>query len=446
MTAVVRAALAAVDAGSLVRDALKNPEFVRTLESAAAVDVVAVGKAASVMLPAPLSVLPHIPFRHVIGISNHAAGQRPPRVHWHVAAHPVPDASSMAAADAVMTLAGAAGQGDVLLLLMSGGASAMMAFPAKGISLADKRRASEVLLQNGAEVRALNCVRKHLSAIKGGQLAIAWPGAVLTLAVSDVVGDEPSAIGSGPTVADVTTFADALDVLDRHGGGGQYPATVVERLRDGARGALPETPKPGDPRLARSAAHVIGSAQTAINAARTAATSLGYAVHVVGEPVVGDARTAGATLVEAISRTIRPRAGSSSDTQQEEPSAARTLTFPGTPLCVLASGETTVRVVGNGLGGRNQECALGMLRHLSALGDRALGASIGTDGIDGPTDAAGALVDTTTLSRALAAGLAAPERYLDNNDSYRFFGPLGDLIHTGPTRTNVGDLQVILIG
>jgi hydroxypyruvate reductase len=432
LTAVVRAALAAVDAGALVRAALETPEVIRAMRSAAAIDVVAVGKAARPMILAPPAALPQAPFRHVIGISNHPAAQLPPGVQWHVTSHPVPDAASVEAAQAVLRVARAATARDLLLVLLSGGASAMMSLPAEGISLDDKRLASQQLLQSGAEVHVLNGVRKHLSAIKGGQLAAASPGSVLTLAVSDVVGDEPSAIGSGPTVPDATTFADALQTLERYGGMDAYPSTVVQRLLDGSNGTVPETPKPGDPRLARSTVHVIGASRTAVDGARAAAEALGYTVHVVDEPVIGAARAAGHGLIETASR-LRPPLD-----------AARTVS--DAPLCILAAGETTVQVVGGGWGGRNQECALGMVRRLNTFGRRAVGASVGTDGIDGPTDAAGAIVDTTTLSRAMTAGLDTPERYLDNNDSYSFFDRLGDLIRTGPTDTNVGDLHIILVG
>jgi glycerate 2-kinase len=423
---VVRAALAAVDAGALVRAALETPDVIRAVRSAVAIDVVAVGKAALPMILAPPVALPRAAFRHVIGISNHPAEQLPPGVQWHVTSHPVPDAASVEAAQAVLRTARGATGRDLLLMLLSGGASAMMALPAEGISLDDKRRASQQLLKSGAEIHALNGVRKHLSAIKGGQLAAASPGSVLTLAVSDVVGNEPSAIGSGPTVPDATTFADALQALERYGGVNAYPSTVVQRLLDGSNGVVPETPKPGDPRLARSTAHVIGASRTAVDGARAAADALGYTVHVIDEPVTGEARAAGHGLIETASRLRPPQAG-------------------GRPLCILAAGETTVQVVGGGWGGRNQECALGMVRRLNTFGRRAVGASVGTDGIDGPTDAAGAIVDTTTLSRAMTAGLDTPERYLENNDSYRFFDRLGDLIRTGPTDTNVGDLQVILV-
>jgi hydroxypyruvate reductase len=300
-----------------------------------------------------------------------------------------------------------------------------MALPADGVSLHDKRLASARLLGEGAEIHALNTVRKHLSAIKGGQLAASAVGTVLTLAVSDVVGDDLTAIGSGPTVSDPTTFGEALGILDAHGGRGRYPNAVVARLLRGVAGDVAETPKPGDARLARSYARVIGGWRTAIEGARTAAATRGYAVHVIEAPVVGEARVAALGLLDA---------------------AARARVDHRLPLCVLAGGETTVRVSGSGRGGRNQECALAMAEGIGRLAPVAVAASVGTDGVDGPTDAAGGVVDSTTLERAEAAGLASPSRYLDNNDSYTFLDTLGDLIRTGPTTTNVGDLQIMLIG
>ena len=420
----MRGALSAVDAGALVARALASPDIERAVQSTTAVDVVAVGKAAGPMLRAALSGQPRMPLRHALGVSALAPTALPAGVHWHTASHPVPDARSVAAARGVLDVAGAADGGDLLLLLLSGGASALMALPAEGISLEDKQRTCERLLQEGAEIHALNTVRKHLSAIKGGQLAAAAGGSVLTLAVSDVVGDDVSVIGSGPSVADATTFADALVQLDRYGGRSGYPEAVVRRLTAGVSGAIPETPQIGDPRIAHSDVHVIGNSRSAVAGASSVAQALGYVVHVIEEPVVGEARLASRRLVDV---------------------AARMAKVPGPPLCILAAGETTVRVTGTGKGGRNQECALAMARGLAELRTVAVAASVGTDGVDGPTDAAGGVVDSTTITRAVAAGLGPPERYLEDNNSYVFLDGLGDLIRTGPTGTNVGDLQIILV-
>jgi glycerate 2-kinase len=231
-------------------------------------------------------------------------------------------------------------------------------------------------------------------------------------------------IASGPTVPDDSTFADALAILDRRGGRDRYSDAVVRRLRDGAAGLVAETPATGDARLSRASARVIGAQRGAIEGARRAAASLGYHVLIVDEPVTGEARVAAKQHIDRTARAIasRPR-----------------------PICVVSSGETTVTVAGAGKGGRNQEFAFAMAQAIGALGPRVAAASIGTDGIDGPTDAAGALVDATTFTRARDAGIAEPERYLIDNNTYPFFDRVGDLIRTGPTNTNVGDLQVILI-
>jgi hydroxypyruvate reductase len=298
-----------------------------------------------------------------------------------------------------------------------------MALPAAGVSLTDKQETARLLMANGGDIHELNTVRKHLSAIKGGQLAAAAPAAMLTLAVSDVVGDDLSVIASGPTVGDDTTFADALAVIDRRGGREAYPPDVVARLQAGAAGRVAESPATGDPGLARSIARVIGRQRGAIDGAREAALALGFHVHVIDAPVTGEARDAAAEHLAHVARAAvgLPR-----------------------PLCVISAGETTVTVKGRGTGGRNQEFALALTGGLAALGDRVAAASLGTDGIDGPTDAAGAMVDSTTRARAALHGLEI-NRYLDDNNAYAFFDRLGDLIRTGPTSTNVGDVQVMLI-
>jgi glycerate 2-kinase len=404
----VRAALAAANGERLVRDALSDSGIVDVIRSAAAVDVVAVGKAAGPMLA---------------GFTSAGVVRARQSIELH-GSHPLPDHRSEAAARAALDIARSAGEQDLVVLLVSGGTSSLLSLPAEGISLADKRRTSELLLNAGAAIHDLNAVRKHLSAIKGGQLAAASRGSMLTLAISDVVGDDLATIGSGPTLPDETVFADALAVLERHGGARAYPRAVVARLEHGIAGDIAETPKPGDPRLSRSQGQVIGSARTVLTAARAAAESLGFAVHLFPAPVTGEARHAAWLLLDW------------------------SLRFPvhGKPVCILAAGEMTVRVEGNGKGGRNQECALAMTRGVEALGGAIVAASIGTDGIDGPTDAAGAIVDSTTISRAEAADIGPPERYLYAHNSYVFFDELGDLLRTGPTGTNVGDLQVILIG
>ena len=423
---MVRAALKAVDAGLLVQNAFSRLDISRAMRSATAVDVLAVGKSAAAMLNACVEAS-DMPLRHVIGISPYAPDGLPAGAEWHTAAHPIPDERSVIAARAALATAAAGAADNLLLVLLSGGASSAMTLPAASVTLGDKRQTSARLLEEGAEIHELNAVRKHISGIKGGQLAAATPAAVVTLAVSDVIGDDLSSIGSGPTVADPTTFAEALAVLERHGGRGGYPAAVQARLVRGAAGDFPETPKPGDVRLSLSTAHVIGRARDAIEGAREAAELHGFVVHILGDAVTGEARLAGHDLIAAAAAIVRAH-----DTNR--------------PLCVLASGETTVTGAREGRGGRNQECVLGMAREIDKLGTAVVAASIGTDGVDGPTDAAGGLVDSTTLARAEAADIGPPERYLDEHNSYVFLDELDDLVRTGPTRTNVGDLQVILVG
>ena len=393
-----------------MQQALSSPDIVALLHGAHAVDVVAVGKAAAPMAAAFSTTSP-VPTRTAFTVGVRDAG------------HPVPDARSLAAARSALDVAAGAGERDLMVVLLSGGASALMSLPADGLSLEDKQRAVRLLLAGGADITELNTVRKHLSGIKGGRLAAACAGSTLTLAVSDVVGDDLSVIGSGPTVADPSTWQMALDVLDRRGGRGVYPRAAVDAIERGAAGTLPETPKPGDARLARSRARVIGGRMDAIDGARQVAKSLGYNVRVIGDPVVGVARDAAVVHAGAVAELLEsmPR-----------------------PACVLSAGETTVHVTGGGTGGRNQEFALALAQRFASMEMPLAAASVGTDGIDGPTDAAGAIADHTTLARAAAAGIE-PALYLNDNNSYAFFAMLNDLIRIGPTDTNVGDLQVVLV-
>ncbi len=420
---IVRAGLDRVHAGRLVRRALEGqaPPAGR-FES---LRVVAVGKAAAAMASA-FADETGSRVRDGIVIGPARCDTVPRGFEQWPGGHPVPSPASEAAARRALEMAQAVRADDeCLVVLLSGGASALMALPAPEIDLAAKAEVTTLLLRSGVTIEALNCVRKHLSAIKGGRLAAA-ARACVTLAISDVVGpppDDPSAIGSGPTVADPTTFDDASAVLDRAGVRGRCPKRVLEWLERGRRGECEETIKPDDPRLRKSTYHLIGSRLDAVAGARAAAEARGYFVHAVDDPITGEARVAGARLMEV---------------------AARWMNDARRPACLLSAGETTVSVVGAGKGGRNQEVALGAA--LKGLpGATFAMASVGTDGVDGPTDAAGALVDSTTLARAEMTGLGDPGRFLAANDAYRFFDPLGDLIRTGPTDTNVCDLQVILV-
>jgi glycerate 2-kinase len=369
---------------------------------------------------------------HILGgrirdglVVGHESGDVSPPFEVIHGNHPVPGAASEHAGRRALELAASVPSDWSLLVLLSGGGSAMMAVPAEAITLDDKCRTTDRLLRSGADIHALNTVRKHISAIKGGWLAAQAGSPCRTFAISDVVGDDLSVIASGPTVADPTTFDDALGVLRRFGGLDAYPPSVVARLSSGRDHELPDTPKPRDPRLARAVSTVIGGRSDAMNGAIREAEAHGYHVVRMDEPVVGEARTA---AVEHLRAALARASGA------------------GRPVCIVSSGETTVHVTGRGRGGRNQEFALAAAAPLALLETPAIVASVGTDGIDGPTDAAGAFADSTTALRALTLGIDTPDHYLADNDAYTFFAALGDLIRTGPTGTNVGDLQIVLLG
>jgi glycerate 2-kinase len=350
----------------------------------------------------------------------------PSAVDWEHGSHPVPGEGSVRAARRALRVAREMedAEGD-LVVLLSGGASAMLALPAGDLSLEDKIETTRLLLGAACPIHEINAVRKHLSAIKGGRLAAA-AGRSVTLAISDVAGPfeaDPAVIGSGPSTADPTTYSEALAVLEGRQLVDVVPAAVRDHLARGARGDVDETVKPGDSRLREAQVRVVGSRRDAMEGARHEARARGYTVEVVEEAIVGEARAAGPALVE---RALAARGAS--------------------PYCLIASGETTVEVKGPGRGGRNQEIVLSAIRALGKAGRPAALASVGTDGIDGPTDAAGAVADAATLERSELRGLAAPEWVLSENDTFGFFEALGDLIRTGPTGTNVGDVHVVVIG
>jgi len=337
------------------------------------------------------------------------------------AAHPVPDAAGEAAAARILGKISGLTVTDRVLALISGGGSALLAAPAEGVTLAEKRALTTALLRSGAGIGEINCVRKHLSAIKGGRLAAAaWPASVLTLAISDVPGDDPAVIASGPTVADPTTAVDALKVLDFHGI--IISAELRARL---ASGAL-ETPKPGDPRLARSEFRLVASPRQMLEAAAAEASRLGITPLILGDAIEGEAREVGKALAGMALSCGRHG-------------------FPAKKPCVLLSGgETTVTLKGGGRGGRNTEFLLGLALTLGgAPGIHALAAD--TDGIDGSEDNAGAFVAPETLARARTLGVD-PRQCLADNDAWGFFAALGDLLVTGPTRTNVNDFRAVLVG
>jgi hydroxypyruvate reductase len=351
---------------------------------------------------------------------GHAAPLR--RIRINECGHPVPDQRGVAGARRIAQIASQAGPDDLIICLISGGASALLPLPAPPITLAKKQETTRLLLACGASIHEINCVRKHISRIKGGQLArLAYPATLLTLILSDVIGDDLDVIGSGPTVADRSTFADARAIFEKYRITNKLPPAVRERI-DCSDG---ETPKPGDKIFEKTRNVIVGSNALAVNAAADEARRLGFHTLVLSTLLEGEAREV-ARVHAAVAKEIRATG---------RPIKA--------PACVISGGETTVTVHGKGLGGRNQEFALAAALDIAGLSDVVI-LSGGTDGTDGPTDAAGAIVDGTTLARAETLGLSAA-RFLANNDSYRFFEATNDLIRTGPTGTNVADIQVLLV-
>ena len=381
--------------------------------------VIGAGKASAAMAravedhwPGPLSGLV---------VTRYGYGVPCDRIEIVEAAHPVPDAAGLAAAQRVLQRVQGLGQADVVLCLISGGGSSLLPLPLPGLSLEHKQAVNRALLQSGASISEMNCVRRHLSAIKGGRLAVAcYPARVVTLLISDVPGDDPINIASGPTVADPSHCADALAIVKRYG------IDLTPAVRAVLESGQGESIKPGDPRLARNSVHLVATPQMALEAAAKVARAAGYGVHILGDALEGEARDVGKVLA-GIALQVAAR---------NQPVTA--------PCVLLSGGETTVTVRGNGSGGRNVECLLSMA--LALGGHRRIHALAGdTDGVDGVAEIAGAHIGPDTLSRAQAAGMK-PGDYLDNNDGHGFFGALGDSITTGPTLTNVNDFRAILIG
>jgi hydroxypyruvate reductase len=342
------------------------------------------------------------------------------RIEIVEAAHPVPDAAGLMAAQRMLDLVQGLTPDDLVLCLISGGGSSLLPLPLPGLTLEDKQTVSRALLASGASIREMNCVRRHLSAIKGGRLAAAChPARVLTLTISDVPGDDPADIASGPTVADPTTCQDALDIVRRYNIA--LPQAVLTVLQSGQG----ESVKPGDPRLARAELRMIATPQMALEAAAQLGRSTGIPVHILGDALEGEARDVGKVLAGIALQVA----------QRNQPFTA--------PCVLLSGGETTVTVRGQGRGGRNVECLLSMAIALGGHpGVHALAGD--TDGVDGQEEIAGALIAPDTLARAWALGLPPKDR-LANNDGHGFFEALGDSVITGPTLTNVNDFRAVYI-
>ncbi|HSW29783.1 MAG TPA: glycerate kinase [Longimicrobiales bacterium] len=387
--------------------------------------VVGMGKAAAVMALALEDLLWDRIRGGMVSVKH---GHRVPlkRIQVREASHPIPDAAGVGAATEMASLLAATGPRDLVFCVISGGGSALLPAPAEGLTLEDKQETTRQLLACGATIQEINAIRKHLSRLKGGRLArLAEPSTLASLVLSDVVGDPLDAIASGPTVPDPTTFQDCLTILARYGLERGIPERVRRVLDRGIRGELSETPKPGDTAFERTQNLIVGSNALALDAARGKAQALGYNTLILSGVVEGETR----------------------DVARNHAAIARGILATGNPVprpaCVLSGGETTVTIRGPGRGGRNQEFALAAALEVDGV-EGVLLFSGATDGTDGPTDAAGAWADGSTVTRGSKAGLDAAAM-LRANDSHTFFRGVGDLLVTGPTRTNVMDLRIVLV-
>lgn len=431
---LIDAALDAVDPAQSVRNLVSREQSrlliagtVYDLDTYERVYVVGGGKAGA---PMALALTEALGDRLTGGWINVKEGHLideplPATLTLHEAGHPIPNEAGQEGALRILDLARQASARDLVFCLISGGGSALLPAPVEGVHLADLQALTGAMLRCGATINEINAVRKHCSRLKGGQLArVASPATVISLVLSDVVGNPLDVIASGPTVPDTTTFGDAYAVLDKFGIVDEVPKNIIARLRAGMAGDIPDTPKPGDPLFDRVQNVIVGSNAIAARAAEAAARDMDWHTLVLSTYVEGEARE-----IARVGAAI-----------------AKSLVSEGWPIprpaCVIAGGETTVTLRGTGKGGRNQELALAAAIALEGWQGVTL-FTLATDGTDGPTDAAGAVVDGQTVARARELGMSAAD-YLARNDSYSFFDRLGDLIRTGPTNTNVNDLLFVL--
>ncbi len=385
--------------------------------------LLAFGKAACPMASSAVSLLAdRLNSGFIITKYGHSKGfDFPEYIELSEASHPVPDERGVHATLQALRFLKNTDQNDLVIVLISGGGSALLCSPFDGISLEDKKRATELLLKAGADIFELNTVRKHLSAVKGGRLAQAlYPANLLSLIVSDVIGNKLDIIASGPTTADPSTYQDAMDVIKKYGIEPEIPSGVLSLMEKGIRGEVSETVKPASSIFSRVENHIISSNLHCLEHAKKKAEELGYKAEIITDSLQGEAREMARWLFSEVKKRIS-----------------------GKPLCIITGGETTVTVKGNGLGGRNTEFALAFAMEIEGNSSITL-LSAGTDGTDGPTDAAGAIVDGQTVIKAKTLGLD-PSDFLRRNDSYNFFKKTGELLITGPTGTNVMDIQIVII-
>lgn len=432
--AILKAALIAADAGTAVRRHLSisggrlraGPVSI-PLKEFDRVFLIGAGKAATQMAAAVRDVLGRELTGGIVVTKYGHAAKSLHSIRVIETGHPIPDEQGLMASLEIRELLKELNARDLLIVLISGGASALLPAPVEPVTLPAKQQTTDLLLRAGANIAELNTVRKHLSALKGGRLAaLAYPATTISLVLSDVIGECLDVIGSGPTVPDPSTFADALAVLDKYQMSHRVPETVRMRLQVGAAGKLPETPKAGDPVFRNVHNIVIGSNRLSLEAAAHKSKELGYRTLILSSTMQGETREVArvhAQVLREVQTSGHPLRG---------------------PACILSGGETTVTVAGPGKGGRNQEFALAAAIEIAGLSN-VLVLSAGTDGTDGPTDAAGAIATGDTLTRAARLGLDAGA-HLCANDAYPFFDALGDLIRTGPTGTNVMDIHLLLAG
>jgi hydroxypyruvate reductase len=429
---IFRAGVKAVDTSAAVKrffslqnNTLKIADQIYDLSEYKRIYVIGAGKASAAMAR---PVEEQMGDRITGGIIQVKYGHSVPlsRIQVREAGHPIPDENGLSGSLAILDLLENTKKNDLVLFLISGGGSALLPMPAPGLTLEDKQTTTKLMLDSGARIHEMNAVRKHISGIKGGRLAQrAFPSTLISLILSDVIGDSLDIIASGPTVADTSTFKDCLQILEKYGLRNKIPSSVLELIEKGMRGEAEETPKKGDPVFQNTQNVIIGSNIIAAKAAEEKAKELGYNATILSTTIDGETKEAAkdhATLAKMILE---------SGTPVEK------------PACVVSGGETTVTIRGNGLGGRNQEFVLAAALQIEGL-ENVVILSCGTDGTDGPTDAAGAVADGRTVQRAKALGIDA-EGYLRENDSYHFFEPLNDLIITGPTFTNVMDLRLVMV-
>ena len=424
---IFNAALQAVDPYKLVYARSERIISTYSRKQCHKLYVASFGKAAFAMAKA----LAESPVRDLItrGIVltkyGHAPGRLPGRIEVFEAGHPVPDAAGVAATERIIDMLQSSDPETLIVCLISGGASSLMVAPADGVTLSDKQRVTEVLLKAGADIQELNTVRKHISRIKGGKLAaMGRPAGIMSLILSDVIGDPLDVIASGPTAPDATTYGDALAVIEKYGLNDKIPAAVAGLLSAGAGGKAPETPKDGYLFFRGVENIIIGNNRTALEAAAGRAVQAGFEATILASDIQGEARIVG-----------RRFAQKAIDMKKEKTA--------GQKICLISGGETTVTVAGTGIGGRNTEMALAFAEEIAGQ-EGITFLSAGTDGTDGPTDAAGAIVDGQTVQRAADRGLSS-SIYLKHNDSYTFFKNTDELLMIGSTGTNVMDLQITLI-